>query len=93
MSQKYAVIKKVTERTGPSQTTFAGKIIAPGQVVDVSDLIELENETWGRIANRERTYVNIQMGDDVYLAPLIQLPDGNILDQLITWARIQGFKP
>lgn len=90
---RYAVIKKVTERTGPNITSFGGKIIAPGQVVDIADVIELENETWGRIANRERTYVNIQMGEDVYLAPLQTLPDPDILKKLITWAQIQGFKP
>lgn len=90
---KYAVIKKVTERTGPNITTFGGKIIASGQVVDISDTIELENETWGRIANREKAYVSIQMGDDIYLAPLHPLPEPALLDKLIVWAKIQGFKP
>lgn len=90
---KYAVIKTVTERTGPNITTFGGKIISPGQIVDISDIIELVNETWGRIANRELRYVNIQMGADVFLSPLLQLPDPNTLNKLITWAKIQGFKP
>lgn len=90
---RYAVVKKVTERTGPSHTTFGGKIIASGQIVDISDVIELENETWGRVANREKTYICIQMGDDVYMAPLQALPDPDILKKLITWAQIQGFKP
>lgn len=90
---RYAVIKKVVERTGPNITSFGGKIIASGQVVDISDVIELENETWGRIANRERTYVCIQMGDDVHMSPLQALPDPDTLKKLITWAMIQGFKP
>lgn len=90
---RYAVIKKVIERTGPSITTFGGKVIASGQIVDIADVIELENETWGRIANRDKTYVCIQLGDDVYLSPLQTLPDPDVLKKLITWAQIQGFKP
>lgn len=89
---KFAVIQKVTERTGPSITTFGGKVIAPGQVVEISDLIELENETWGRIANRERTYVAIRIGDTEYLSELHPLPD-HIIEKLISWAITKGFDP
>jgi len=90
---RYAVIKKVTERTGPNQTTFASKQVAPGQVVDIAEIVELQNETWGRVSHRERAWMCINTGDDTFLAPLEQLPDPDLFKKLIAWARTQGFKP
>lgn len=90
---KYAIIQKVHERTGPTSTSFSSKVIDAGEVVEFSDTIETANETWGRIKNRARAYMAINIGEIVYCARLTPLPDPNIIEKLITWAKIQGFKP
>jgi hypothetical protein len=74
-------------------TSFAGKTIASGVVVDFSDIIETENETWGRVSRIDRQYMAIRIGEDEYCAALQTLPDPQVIEKLITWARIQGFKP
>jgi hypothetical protein len=90
---KYIVYNQVTERISPKLTAFGGKIIAEGQTVDISDIIVMDNETWGRIAHRDRTYVAISIGDKDFLVPIQPIPDPIIFEKLVIWARIQGFKP
>jgi hypothetical protein len=89
---KYAIIKKVTERTGPNMTNFASKTIDAGEVTEFSDVIEIPNETWGRVKNRARAYIPINIGEIIYCARLQALPDPNILNKLIEWAKSKGFK-
>jgi hypothetical protein len=90
---KYVVLKPTIQRTGPTITSAQGKTIAEGVIVEFSDKIETANETWGKVARVERQYMAISIGDDEHCAELIPLPDTNILEKLITWAKIQGFKP
>jgi len=35
----------------------------------------------------------INIGEIVYCAPLTPLPDPNVLEKLIAWAKLKGFKP
>jgi hypothetical protein len=89
---KYAVVSKVTERTGPSSTSFGGKVIDVGEVLDLSDVVETVNERWGKIKNRARAYIAINIGELIYCVPLKPLPDPNVLDRLIQWAEAKGFR-
>lgn len=89
---KYAIIQKVDERTGPTMTSFRSKTVDTGEVVDFSDIIETANETWGKIKNRARAYMAIQIGETVYCAELKPLPEPDVINKLIEWARLKGFK-
>jgi hypothetical protein len=90
---QYAIVRKVAERTGPTSTSYQNKVVDSGEIVEFSDIIQMENETWGRIKNRARAYMAINVGETVYCTPLKPLPDPNVIEKLISWARIQGFKP
>lgn len=90
---KYAIIQKVTERTGPTSTSFSSKVVDTGEIVEFSDIIETGNETWGKIKNRARAYMAINIGDLVYCARLQPLPDPITLEKLVEWAKGKGFKP
>jgi hypothetical protein len=80
-------------RTGPTQTSSEGDAIDVGETVNFSDKIELQNASWGKVANTEHQFLCIHEGDIIFCAELIQLPDTEILEKLLLWARIQGFKP
>jgi hypothetical protein len=89
---RYAIIKKVLERTSPTNG-FAGRAIAAGEVVEFSDVIEVGNDVWGKIKDRDRAYVAINIKDAIYCARLTPLPDPQLIEKLIAWAKTQGFKP
>lgn len=90
---KYAVIHEVTERTAPIITAYGRTIIRAGTVLDISDTITVDDETWGKVNNRSQVFVCISMAEKTYLAPMVSQPDPRLLEKLIIWAQMQGFKP
>lgn len=89
---KYVVLKPTIQRTGPTMTSAPGKTIAEGVVVDFSDVVETQNETWGKVAHTERQYMAINIGDTEHCAELKPLPDPNVIEKLVAWAITKGFK-
>lgn len=84
--------KGVTERTGPTTTSFAAQTYASGVVINIEATVKTLNELWGKIKDKDRAYIAIHIGKNEYCAPIEVIPARQWYEDIDTWARIQGFK-
>lgn len=82
----------VTERTGPTTTSFAAHTYASGIVIEVEATIKTLDELWGKIEGKDRAYIAIQIGKNQYCARIESLPSEIWIKAIDEWARSQGYK-
>lgn len=85
----------VTEHTGPSITTPHVKTYAAGAVLHISEIIATENEMWGKIKNKDRAYIPIDIDTVIYCVELKAVHDEwrNEVDEFLRTLGYDGVKP
>lgn len=84
--------KGVTERTGPTTTSFAAKTYAAGVVLELDATISTPNELWGQVKGKERAFVALQIGNNHYCAIIDEIPALSWIQAIDEWARSLGYK-